>query len=239
MRKAIHLFLMLSVIFYSSANAQRKVALKWAPTGLLMGDVSIAGEFKLILHSTLNVNIGIPVQQTYSAKFSGKNASFGLKTTSLLAGYRMYLSKKSMKGFYFEPYLKYVHFTGTGSGTSNLNGQNVNMAFASDYKGTGVGIQFGHQFMIAKRVVIDFYFIGAELNSSNVSFSSTDMTSTGAWNNTQASQAQQNVQDFVSKIPIIGNKITITTDANNRTVTANYKGILPGFRAGLAIGIIL
>jgi hypothetical protein len=239
MKITICFLLLLSIVFNSSLQAQRKVALKWAPTGLLAGNISILGEFKVTKHSSLTAKIGTPSQRTYTSKYNNQDASFSLKATSFLAGYRIYMSHKSLRGFYFEPYFKYVHHTGEGSGNSTLNSQPVVMNFKSDYTGSGIGIQSGFQFMIAKRIVFDFYFLGPEINSSDVSFKTIEVTNTLPWNSAQTTQAQQDAKDFLDKIPVIGKKVSLTVDANNRTVIASYKGLLPGIRTGIAIGIAL
>ncbi|HWC54952.1 MAG TPA: DUF3575 domain-containing protein [Chitinophagaceae bacterium] len=238
MKKTIFPTLLFLFCIYS-ANAQRKLALKWAPTGLLLGNINAQAEYGFGKHSSINIQFGIPSPRSYSPKFDDKDASISVKTTSFLAGYRIYASHRKMRGFYFEPYFKNVHLTGTGSGSSTLQGQPVVMNFTGDYKGSGVGVQMGTQFVIAKRVVLDFYFIGPEINTSHANFKSIEVTNTIPWNSSQAAEAEQNVRDFLDKIPVVGKKVDLTVDQNNRTITADYKGLLPGFRFGLSIGIML
>ncbi len=239
MKKPTCFLLLLSIIFFSSLQAQPKVAIKWAPSGLLVGNISILGEYSLGKHSSLTAKVGIPAQRSYTPKYDNNDANFNVKATSFLAGYRLYLSHKSLRGFYFEPYFKYVHHSGEGTGSGTLNSQPVVLNFTSDYKGSGIGIQTGVQFLFGKRVALDFYFLGPEINSGEVNFKTVEVTNTLPWNSTQASEAQQDARDFLDKIPVVGKKTTLTVDQNNRTVIADYKGLLPGFRAGIAIGIAL
>ena len=233
------LLLLFSSIFLSSLKAQPKVAIKWAPTGLLVGNISLLGEYSLGKRTSLTAKIGLPSQRSYTPTFDNNDANFSVKATSFLAGYRLYMSHKSLKGFYFEPYFKYVHHTGEGTGNGTLNSQPVVMNFTSNYNGSGIGIQTGVQFLIAKRVVIDFFFLGPEINSSEINFKTVEVTNTLPWTSAQANEAKQDIQDFLNKIPVIGNKVTLTVDQNNRTIIADYKGLLPGLRAGIAIGIAL
>lgn len=222
--------------FYLNAQ-QPKVALKWSPAGLLVGNINVLGEFSVTKHSSIDIKVGIPSQRNYSTTYDDKDASFSVKTNSFLAGYRLYFSRKRMKGFYIEPYYKYVHFTGNGIGQSTLMGEDVVMNFLPDYKGSGGGLQLGTQFRIAKIIVLDFYFLGPELNSSHVNFKAVEITHTIPWTSSQANEEEQNVRDFLDNIPVIGKKTTLTVDQNNRTITADYKGLLPGLRAGISIGI--
>lgn len=219
-------------------NAQKpKVALKWSPTALIAGNINAGAEFAITKRSSIEIKAGFPSERKYSATYDDKDANFNVKANSYYAGYRLYFAKKRMKGFYVEPFVKYVHFQGEGSGQSTLQGENVIMNFTADYTGTGGGIQLGTQFRIAKIVVLDIYFLGPELNSSHANFKSVEVTHTIPWNSSQADEAEQNIRDFLDKIPIVGKKTTLTVDNNNRTIIADYKGLLPGFRIGASIGI--
>jgi hypothetical protein len=59
--------------------------------------------------------------QRIAFKYEDDDAKFQMKATSFLAGYRMYLSAKHMKGLYFEPFFKYVYHTSDGSASTSLN----------------------------------------------------------------------------------------------------------------------
>ena len=239
MKKLLFLLLIVSFLCHDVTNAQRKATIKWAPAGLVFGSINILGEFKLTKRSSLTAKIGIPYEKNYSATYDDNDASFNIKATSFLAGYRIYMSKKGMRGFYFEPFFNYLHHEGNGNGSSTLQGQAVNMNFTSNYTGYGIGAQLGVQFMIAKRIVFDLYFLGPELNNADATFTSHEVTNTLPWNSSQANEAEQDAKKFLNDIPIIGKKTSLTVDQNNRIVTANYNGWLPGFRAGIAVGIAL
>jgi hypothetical protein len=58
-----------------------------------------------------------------------------MKAVSFLAGFRRYLSKQVMSGFYIEPFFTYVHHTSDGTGEGKLDGQPVNMDFTNAYNG--------------------------------------------------------------------------------------------------------
>ena len=239
MKKLLFLLMLPSLLCHDITYAQKKATIKWAPAGLVFGSINVLGEYKLTKRTSLTAKIGIPSNKNYNATYDDKDATMKIKATSFLAGYRIYMSKKGMKGFYFEPFFNYLHHQGTGSGGSTLNGQPVTMNFTSDYSGYGIGAQLGVQFMIAKTIVLDLYFLGPELNNADATFTSHEVTNTLPWNSSQANEAEQDARNFLDDIPIIGKKISLTVDQNNRTVTSKYNGWLPGFRAGIAIGIAL
>jgi hypothetical protein len=113
------------------------------------------------------------------------------------------------------------------------------MNFTNDYNGTGIGVQLGSQFIIAKRLVIDFFFFGPQLTSSTNNFKSLDPHSSNAWSDIQADEAEQDIRDFLDQFPFIKNKVNVQVDKANRTVIADFKGALVGVRFGVSIGIAL
>lgn len=228
--------LLVSISVYAQYNLDPKIDLKWAPTGLIVGNLSLQGEYNFGKNS-LTAKIGIPVNAEYSTKFSDNNSTFNLKATSFMAGYRTYLSKKHMRGLYVEPFFEYVHQTAEGTGTANLDGGPVAMDFTNDYNGVGVGVELGAQFIVAKRFVIDIFLIGPEINSSTNNFKAIEVSSMLPWTAIQQSQAEQDVRDFINKYPFIRNHTTIMSDEENKTITADFKGILPGLRTGISIGL--
>lgn len=141
-----------------------------------------------------------------------------------------------MRGLYFEPFFKYVHHTSEGTGNAVLGGDPVIMSFTNDYNGTGLGIQLGAQFLITKKFVIDLFFLGPEINSSKNNFRSVETSSTVPWTTVQASEAEQDIRDFIDQFPFIRHRVNVTVDQNNKTVLADFKGVLPGYRIGVSFG---
>jgi hypothetical protein len=212
------------------------VSLKWAPTGIVFGNISLHGEYNFGKNS-LTAKIGIPFNKHQTFQFDDKDAGFTMRATSFLAGYRTYLSKKHMKGLYFEPYFKYVHHTSEGVGNAVLSGEKVVMNFTNDYNSAGVGVQLGIQFLISKKIVIDFFFLGPEINSARNNFKGTETSSTLPWTSMQANEAEQDIRDFIDQFPFIRNKVNVMVDQNNKTVIADFKGALPGYRIGVSFGV--
>lgn len=211
------------------------VVVKWAPTGLIVGSVSLQGEYNFGKHS-LTAKIGVPSNTHHSFTYQDKDADFSLKATSFLAGYRTYLSKKRLRGLYFEPYFKYVHHTAEGIGNGTLTNQPVVMSFTNDYNGIGVGAQLGAQFLIAKRFVVDLFFLGPEINSARDNFKAVEVSNSLPWTSVQAEEAEKDIRDFIDNFPFIRNRVDVMVDKANRTVTTDFKGALPGFRMGVSVG---
>lgn len=229
-------FLLLYATGYGqSAGKLPNIGLKWAPTGIALGSINLQGEYNFGKNS-LTAKIGIPFNKKQTFEFDDKDTEFTMRAISFLAGYRTYLSNKHMKGLYFEPYFKYVHHTSEGSGSAVLDGDQVAMNFTNDYNGVGVGAELGVQFMIGKKFLIDFFFLGPEINSARNNFKAVEASTTIPWNSIKASEAEQDIREFIDQFPFIRKKVDVMVDQNNKTVIAKFKGALPGYRIGVSFG---
>jgi hypothetical protein len=233
----LFLFALLSTrfLFGQTVTTKPNVSVKWAPTGVIFGNISLHGEYG-IGRNSLTARIGFPISKHQTFRFDDKDANFSMKATSFLAGYRTYLSGKHMKGLYFEPYFKYVHHLSEGAGNAVLDGDKVIMSFTNDYNGAGLGIQLGAQFFISKRLVLDFFFLGPEINSAKNNFKATEVSGVLPWTYAKANEAEKDIKDFIGQFPFIRNKVNIKVDQPNKTVMANYKGVIPGYRIGFSFG---
>lgn len=232
-------FLLVALLFTLQLSAQKtsNVVVKWAPGALAFGKISVAGEYNFKPRKSITLQVGIPAARTYAVDYDGKQSDINLEGTSVLAGFRYYLSKRQVSGFYIEPYGKYVSQEGSGI----LNGELVNEPADFDskftYKAFGVGAQLGVQFLIAKRVALDLYILGPEANISEVGFKARDISSNLPWTQEAADEARADIEETIRDIPIIGDKTEITVDRATKTVSVDYDGFLPSLRAGISIGI--
>jgi len=239
MKKSFILFALLFPALFLFSQEKSKsinIALKWAPTGLILGNVSLHGEYNFGKNS-LTAKIGIPISTHRTLEYDNKDANFTMKATSFLAGYRTYLSKKHMRGIYFEPYFKYVHHSSEGIGQAFITGETVSMNFNNDYNGVGMGAQLGVQFLVMKKMIIDFFFFGPEINSARNNFKAIEISNAIPWTSTQGKEAEQDIRDFIDQFPFVRKKVNIMVDQNNKTVRADFKGALPGYRIGVSFGI--
>jgi hypothetical protein len=235
--------LLLSVLIVQTAFTQEtdsliikpNIALKWAPTGLILGSISLHGEYSFGSKS-LTAKIGLPSNTRHTFQYENDDAIFHLKATSFLAGYRMYLNKKELRGLYFEPFFKFVHHTAEGTGYSILDNQRVKLNFTNNYNGFGAGAQLGAQFLIKRKFVIDLFFFGPELNFASNKFKAIEESNSSSWNSVQGYQAEDDIRRFISKFPFLRRNTDIMVDRENRTITAQFQGAVPGYRIGVSFG---
>lgn len=242
--KLRYLALLLSLLWIRAGNAQEntdsaQVAIKWAPTGLIAGNISLQGEYGFGKHSSLTAKFGIPVKVNHQLEYEGDDTRFSTRTISFMAGYRHYLSKKQLKGLYVEPYFKYVYLISEGTAETSLDGDPVVMDFTNDYNAAGIGVELGVQFLIGEKMVIDFFFLGPELNWARNNFKAVETTNTLPWTSQQAAEAEQDIRDFINDFPFLRNKINVRVNQAERTVLADFKGTLPGYRIGVSVGFRL
>jgi hypothetical protein len=213
-------------------------AVKWNPASLAFGKLSLFGEYNFRNKRSLTVGIGIPVEKTTTFDIDEKDTELKTKTTSAMVGYRMYMGKKTMSGFYFEPYLKYTkNELATVLQDVQLEGQTADFLVTSKYSGFGGGFQLGAQILIAKRVTLDLLILGLEGSSVKHNMFMQDINSSIPWNMLDEQKAEQEIKDITEGIPFIGKKIEVDANMNNKSVTTEYKGFLPGYRGGITVGI--
>lgn len=212
------------------------VAVKWAPTGLILGSASLQAEYNFGGRNSLTAKIGLPVNVKQVFTYDDGDVGFNMKATSFLAGYRTYFSKKHMKGLYYEPFFKYVHHTSEGMGDGTLYNRTATFSFTNNYNGVGVGVQLGAQFWIGKKVVIDLFFVGPEINSASNSFKAAEISNTAPWTYTETKDAENTIREFIDQFPFVRNRTTVMVDKENKRVYADFKGALPGLRTGFSLG---
>jgi hypothetical protein len=244
MKKILFALLLVSTAAFSQETKtetppfKKSFVAKWNPASLAFGKLSLGTEFNFKHKKSVTLNIGIPMERKYTFELDNADREINLKTTSIMGGYRMYMGKRDMTGFYFEPYLKYVsNKAEIPKYSTTINGRNADFRMTSEYSGVGVGAQLGVQFMIAKVIAFDLFILGPEANSAKETMSFKEEGNNIPWSMIDANDAKRELQEAVEDIPIIGKKIEITIDQANKTVRGEYKGFLPGFRAGLSLGI--
>jgi len=245
MKKLVFALLLVSTAAFSQEQKEKpsfksSVVVKWNPESLAFGKISLGSEIHLWHKRGITFNVGLPAKQTKTFSIDNKDRDVNIKSTSVMGGYRMYLGKSDITGFYFEPYVKYVKSESSVAGVDYTIGTPSRTAIftiSNDYKGFGVGAQLGLQFMIAKRIAFDMFLIGPEANSSKEEMKAVETSNSLPWNMIETNDAKAKVQEFANDIPLIGKKLEITVDQANKTVRGNYSGFMPGFRAGVSVGI--
>ncbi len=220
-----------------SPTYRNSFIVKFAPVGMGIGKITAGGEFNFRRKQSITLMLGVPFNKTRNITYDNKPSDIISSARSAMLGYRYYLGKKASAGFYAEVYAKYVKFSAAGFLNGDLNGQSAKFDSHFNYKGFGGGVQIGYQFYIAKKIAMDFYLLGPEANAAKFASSSTDVYDNIPWTLADAQQAEADIKDNLKKIPWLGDKIAVVVDTNAKNVSTSFSGFMPGFRAGLSVGV--
>jgi len=212
-------------------------AVKWNPLSIPFGKVSLFGEYNFKNRRSLTFHAGIPVETSTYWHIENERRKITMKSYSVMAGYRMYLGKHNMRGFYFEPYMKYMGSKGSFPYMDTKTPDSTVYVLSSNYHGGGVGAQLGVQFLVAKSITLDLFLLGPEANLSKWDIDLTEK-SDETWTLLDAKNAQDVLNDIVDDLPnFISENVKTSVDAPSKTVSAKYNGFLPALRVGLSIGV--
>jgi len=245
MKKLLTLVFFTSVAFLGFAQNEDSVMIKrnnvvkFLPVNIPFQSISFEYERMLNTKNSIILGVGLPNQKSLIGKYGIDATSSDLKTAELgtmhiRAAYRHYTGKRMLpKGFYIEPYLKYQKITGTASisGVDDQSGETYKGNFDLNLNTMNIGFQLGTQFLIAKRVTLDLYFLGLEAGflSGNVNAVSDQIS--------DAVNIKDDLDKAIADLPsFIGDKITVTQSGNK--VNAKASSIpYPWLRGGISIGI--
>ena len=239
MKKTLTLCLSLCLSVLVFAQHPKAFYYKFAPAGLYTGKITLGVEYNLKEKHSVEIMIGFPKKVSKSIDYDKNSSDFEMDAFSILAGYRMYMGRKTASGFYFQPYFKYLKHNASGIINGDLDGQTARFDSKSNYQGYGVGAQVGVQFLIAKRVLFDFYLLGPEANMVKYTSSMTDVANSLPWTFVQANEAEQDIRNAIADIPFIGEKMEVEVNESTKTIATRYNGFLPGFRIGASVGLRL
>ena len=233
-----------ALLCFTAAQAQQaapftpSVGLKLAPTGLILGNIGLQAEYSFSAKRSLTACISVPVRARHSFEFEDGKAAFNFRSSSFMTGFRNYFSgKKKMQGVYIEPFFKYLHHISEGLTSSSLNYRPVKWDMTNDFNAFGVGAQLGVQFVVRERVFIDLFLLGPEINAASSRFKATQLADAIPWTEGEAREAETEIRNFLQQFPVLSDRTTITADKFNKTVSADFKGALPGLRTGISIGV--
>jgi len=219
-------------------TVERKNVVKFLPVNIPFQSISFEYERMINARNSVTLGIGLPNQKSMIGKY-GIDGGSDLKTAEigtmhLRAAFRHYTGHHQLpKGFYIEPYLKYQKIKGTASisGVEDQTGETYKGDFDLNLNTMNAGFQIGTQFLIAKRVTLDLYFLGLEAGflSGNVNAISDQLS--------DANNVKDDLDEAIADLPsFIGDKITVTQTGNR--VNAKASSIpYPWLRGGISIGI--
>jgi len=230
------LVLLLAIVPGIFSQSVPAVFVKWAPATLATGKLTLGSELLFTKKSSLDLMIGFPTNTTKTIKYDDKESDIESKAFSVLLGYRYYFGKRSARGIYLEAYVKYLRHEAEGVLEGDLSDKVTQMDTRTKYEGIGAGAQLGVQFLLFKRLSIDFYFLGIEANNAKFHSTSTDVANNLPWTFVQSAEAREDFEEAIEEIPVLKNKMSVSVDQSKKTVTTDYKGFLPGLRVGASIG---
>jgi hypothetical protein len=154
-----------------------------------------------------------------------------VSNTAYTAEFRFYSgSNPGARGFYISLYGRYANTKSDYQYIYETNAKTYQLPIKADIKGFGGGILMGTQYIIAKRVALDFYVGGHYGKSNGDANAIADLSS-------MSTQEKADLQaDLESLVEIRGKqylKATVTNDG----VMAKVNGPFIGLRAGASIGI--
>lgn len=181
MKKLVPLALVLLPVL---AIAQKN-AVKVNLSSLTLRNYHIQYERKILPKMSVNFGLRImpkgklPFQETLE-KYAGLDdpdlelGLFSIGNTALTVEPRLYLSKSTMKGFYIAPYVRYASFDlglpfryTYDDPSPVIPPQTKTAVFTGKVNSFSGGLMLGTQFNIAKKVVLDIWWIGGHYGSSN------------------------------------------------------------------------
>ena len=225
---------------------ERKNVFKFLPVNTTFHSLSFEYERMLSAKNAITLGFGLPSNGKIDVSGSSEMNSAEFSSMHVRLALRHYTGKSQLpRGFYVEPYLKYQDITGaTGfSGTDQASNQPYKGDVNVKLNTMNIGLQFGTQILIAKRVTLDFYFLGLEagLLSGNLTGTANLTNNTNLPPNPGTLAASYIVADLneakTDNIPsFISDKIIVTQDGNR--VNTKINGVpYPWLRAGLSLGI--
>ena len=222
-----------------SLTIERNNVVKFLPANLPFQSISFEYERMINPANYITLGIGIPNQKSligkYGMDFGSDVKSVELGTMHIRAAYRHYTGQRMLpKGFYIEPYVKYLKISGNGSVENTDFNNTYKGKFDVNLNSMNLGFQLGAQFLIAKRVTLDLYFLGLEAGILNG-----DVNATSDLGDPYATHLKAYIEDRIAEFPsFIGDKLTVNQSADKKMINVNASNIIyPWYRGGISIGI--
>lgn len=246
--KKLFLFVFISGISFlgiaqdqSSNGYEPRNVVKFLPFTLPFNSISFEYERMINPKNSVILDLGFPNKKSIIGKFgiptNGDLKSAEIGSSLIRGAYRHYTGKQNLpKGFYIEPYLKYQNFSGNAR-AEGVDDLGVTYAGTSDIKlhTLNLGCQLGIQFLIAKRLSLDFYFLGLEGGLLNGNITTIPPSNTG-FDEEVLTILRDQIQQQVDNLPsVIKNKIAVT-QTNTSVIVNAGNAPYPWIRGGISIG---
>jgi hypothetical protein len=236
MRKIV-LFILL---FASITGYTQQNVVKIGLLGLSYGDYSLSYERALGAKSSLNLTAGYMNPNNgflnlYQDIYVQDGVWIGDWYDGIHASvdYRFYTGEKgtALRGFYLSPYLRYWNLALLLQDEIEGDYFDVDTKLSS----VGVGIQFGYQWLISKKISIDWYFlgIGAQKLTGNASWIIKDESAV-KYDKFDYNSIIDDVNDPFYKVEYV--KKNYSYEVTNSAMNVKVPLWLPDIRTGITIG---
>ncbi|MBN1927326.1 MAG: DUF3575 domain-containing protein [Prolixibacteraceae bacterium] len=232
--------LLIILLFVAATGFSQNNAVKFSLSGANFGAYSLAYEHALNEKSSLNLTLGYWTPNngifTFSEDFyiEDRILDESIWIGELYTGYhfsldyRIHPAGEGLKGFYWGPYARYWNLGFKLRDRIDENYFDINSSFS----GLGLGVQIGYQWVIAKIVTIDWYFLGLGAQSFNANG---DYVVTPDQANFDYEAIIPDVVGGYERVPYIANNVK--TEVFSDRLNLQIPIILPDIRMGLSVGI--
>ncbi len=234
MKKIIIIILCLPMFAGAQSLIGGSNIIRWNIGSLALKNYHFTYERSLTKHLSLSISYRtmpkgtVPFQSQLEKAINSSDINFSNfqmgNTTWTLAG-RAYLGIGKLKGFYFEPYLRFANFDLSAPVKYTSGTVTKEALFVGNVKSTSPGLMIGWQFQLATKLVMDIQLLGGHYGHSNG-----DLSFIAALN----SQEQSALQQSLANIKPDPFKFTYTVDGNGAKIKTD--GPWAGIR-GANIGI--
>jgi hypothetical protein len=179
MRKLIFAFLMLPCLTMAQSLIGGNNIIKANLSSLAFGNYHVTYERSIAKKLSLSVSYrfmpktSVPFASSLQDLINNpdvKITSMQLGNNAITPELRIYLGTGKMKGFYIAPYARFANFdvrVPLAYDNPSIPGAKKEITFDGSIKSTSAGLMIGMQKQIAKKLVLDIWFIGGHYGSSN------------------------------------------------------------------------
>ena len=224
-----------------------KNILKTNLTGIVLRNYDI--QFERMLTKKISLGLSyrwmpegpLPLQRTIINNLSDPGntelinqiESFRVGNNAITPEVRFYTGKKGYgHGFYFSLFYRHAkHKVGNVSlEYEDSPGNFSTLSLSGDLTSNTIGFMLGSQWIIGKRVALDWWIIGPHAGKGNgrlAGVSSTPLSTS------EQAELKAELEDLFAEIPLVESTVTVTANGANALISGPWGGI----RAGLSLGI--
>jgi len=226
-------------------DSDQKNIVKWNIPALLLKNYSF--QYERLIKPKISVAVGIrfspksklPLSSVIEDQIEDDDQlrdnieKFKTSNFAITPEVRFYLGQGFFKGFYVAPFVRYARYTAEVPFDFEVEDpvtqdiRTETMPLEGNITAFTGGVLFGSQWVIGKRVAIDWWILGPNYGSSNGDISGQKTLSP------EEQQALRDTLEDLDDLPIVKTKSTV--DGNGAKVSFN--GPWAGLRAGISVGV--